>query len=131
MKFVAKQSLHRTLTDLYKVLEKRRALTVTYTDDKGETTIRTVEPYSIRTTANGSIIIRAMDRRSGEARSFRVSRIEAYTLHRSAFQIQRPADDENARRPAPAHSAAALIAYELERDSIAAAYRSNKVGLAA
>ncbi|WP_331764813.1 WYL domain-containing protein [Streptomyces sp. NBC_01238] len=130
MRNTNRQTTTRTLADLYRALDRQNAVTITYRKEDGTETVRTIEPYSVRTTTNGSIIVRAMDRETGEARSFRADRIEAYTLHRSAFQIDRPAGDETTANPAPAHSVAALIAYELERDTIAAAYRT-RVALAA
>lgn len=131
MRHTANQTQHRTLTDLYRALDHQNAITITYRKEDGTETVRTVEPYDIRTTASGAIVIRAMDRETREARSFRLDRIDAYTLHRSAFTVERPAEDTDTTvHPAPTHSVTALIAYELERDAITAAYRT-RIALAA
>jgi predicted DNA-binding transcriptional regulator YafY len=125
------QTTRRTLTDLYRALDRQRAVTITYRKDDGTETVRTIEPYDIRTTTSGAIVIRAMDRETREARSFRLDRIQAYTCHRSAYVVQRPTEDTDTTiHPAPAHSVTALIAYEIERDAITAAYRT-RIDLAA
>lgn len=124
MKHTHRQTTRHTLTDLYRALDRQHAVTITYLRQDGTETIRTVEPFDVRTTKAGRILIRAMDRATGEARSFYVDAIRAYTLHRSAFVIDRPADT-TPTRPAPAHSAGALIAYELNRDTITAALRAR------
>ncbi|MGY0065131.1 WYL domain-containing protein (plasmid) [Streptomyces sp. LZ34] len=126
MRITSNQTQHRTLTDLYRALDRKTVVTITYRKEDGSETVRTVEPFDIRTTANGAIVIRAMDRETREARSFRVDRIEAYTCHRSGFVVEHPTEDANTTvHPAPAHSVTALIAYELERDAITAAYRAS------
>ncbi|GII88249.1 hypothetical protein Ssi03_62390 [Sphaerisporangium siamense] len=49
---------------------------ITYVAGGGEWTTRTIEPYELTETARGHVIVRAMDRRSGDPRSFRVDRIQ-------------------------------------------------------
>ena len=139
MRITAKQTTTKTLTDLYRSLDRRQPVTVTYlkeetrevfaVNSKGVATrrtirtgrlietVRTIEPYQIATTKAGEIIIRAMDRESGEARTFRLDRIHAYTIHRTAYTVERPADDTTVA-PAPAiiRSTNQLIALELGRD---------------
>lgn len=115
MKLVSRQTTTRTLADLYRALDRQQAVTITYRKDDGSESLRTLEPYDIRTTKAGGIIIRAMDRESGEARSFRLDRIEAYTLHRSAFQIERPTDTTEQEHPELA-TTADVIAFEIARD---------------
>jgi hypothetical protein len=148
VKLTAKQSLHRTLADLYRALDKKHAITTTYTNSEGETTIRTVEPHDLRTTSDGDIVITAMCRKAhtelterqaagedtkGETaeRNFRLTGISSYTIHRGAFTLTRPAPTTYERpAPAPADNADALFLYELARDRDDADYRP-RVKLAA
>jgi hypothetical protein len=139
MRITAKQTTTRTLTDLYRALDRTQPTTITYlreetrqvfaVNSKGVTvhrtirtgrlveTIRTIEPYAIVTTKAGDIIIKAMDRESGEARTFRLDRIKAYTRHTGAtYQVERPAEDTPAPAAPVMRSAAQLIALELGRD---------------
>jgi predicted DNA-binding transcriptional regulator YafY len=139
MRITAKQTTTRTLTDLYRALDRTQPTTITYlreetrqvfaVNSKGVTvhrtirtgrlveTIRTIEAYAIVTTKAGEIIIKAMDRESGEARSFRLDRIRSYTRHTGAtYQVQLPADETPAPAPVIVRSAAQLIALELGRD---------------
>jgi len=51
-------------------------LAITYVSALGERTERIVEPYDLTVTAAGNLIVRAMDRRSGAPRSFRLDRVE-------------------------------------------------------
>jgi predicted DNA-binding transcriptional regulator YafY len=139
MKHTNRQTTTATLTDLYRALDRRQPVTITYlkeetrevfaVNSKGIATrrtirtgrlietVRTIEIYDLTTTKAGEIIIRAMDRESGEARSFRADRIHAYTIHRTAYTVERPADDTTVA-PAPViiRSTAQLIALELGRD---------------
>lgn len=124
MKHTNQQTSRATLTDLYRSLDRQHATTITYTKPDGTKSVRTIEIYDIRTTKAGRIIVRAMDRETREARSFYLDQIRSYTLHRSAFVIARPAV-QVPTRPAPAHSIAALVAFELNRDTITAALRAH------
>jgi hypothetical protein len=57
-------------------------------------------------------------------RTFTVTRISAYTLHRIAFVLTRPAPTTYERpAPAPTDDETALIWFELERDPDDADYR--------
>ena len=58
----------------------------------GSETIRTIEIYDIQVSGAGDILLKVMDRQSGEKRTFRIDRIQAYTIHRSAYTVERPAD---------------------------------------
>lgn len=123
MKHTAKQTTEATLADLYRALDRRQPITITYTKADGSETVRTVEPFEIRTTKAGDVIVRAMDRDSGEARTFRLDRIVSYTRHAGAtFQIQRP-ETETPAAPVPA-TVAEIVTRELDRDDhTPAAYR--------
>lgn len=138
MRITAKQTTTKTLTDLYRSLDRSQPVTVTYlreetrevfaVNSKGVATrrtirtgrlietVRTIEPYQIATTKAGEIIIRAMDRESGEARTFRLDRIHAYTIHRTAYTVERPAEDIPTTAPVIIRSTNQLIALELGRD---------------
>ncbi|MGW3400289.1 WYL domain-containing protein [Streptomyces zhihengii] len=117
MKHTNRQTVTKTLTDLYRSIDRRHAVTITYIKD-GDTqpTIRTIEPYDIRTTKTGRIQVRAMCRLRGEARQFYIDRITAYTCHRIAFVLDRPEATSPAGTVIVARSAAQLIARELGRD---------------
>ena len=115
MKLTKNQTGSRTLADMYRALDTRRPVTLTYVKKNGETTVRTVELFDIRTTKTGDIMLRGMDRQTREARSFLVSGIVAYTVHRTAYTVPLPVDATPAPVATPA-TAAALIAYEIGRD---------------
>lgn len=104
MRHTARETNTQTLARLIKALDRRQPVTITYTKADGTETIRTIELYDITVSAAGDIVIRAMDRETGEARSWRLDRIEAYTVHRTAYVIERPAADE----PRPARGLATI-----------------------
>lgn len=116
MRITKNQTTTRTLADLYRAIDRKHAVTLTYLDDKGEETIRTVEPYDIRTTKNGHIRVHAMCRLRGDARSFDVQRIVSYTCHRIGFVLDRPEATTPAGRVIVVRSEQQLIARELGRD---------------
>lgn len=121
MKRTARQFSETTLADMYRAMDRRHPVTITYTKADGSETVRTVELAEIRTTKAGDVILRAADRQSGELRTFRADRIQAYTTHRTAYTVVLPASD----RPAtPVFTAPAqLTAYEIARDEAAADHR--------
>ncbi|MFD7995549.1 WYL domain-containing protein [Streptomyces mexicanus] len=131
MKLTNRQPQTRTLADLYRSIDKQHAVTLTYVDDKGEETVRTVEGHELRTTADGDIVLVAMCRLRGDERQFRISHIRAYTIHRIGYILERPAPTTYERpAPAPADDVQALFFYELARDKDDADYRP-RVRLAA
>ncbi|MGA5670109.1 WYL domain-containing protein [Streptomyces pseudogriseolus] len=124
MKLVDRQPLTKTLADLFKAIAKQNPVTLTYIDRDGEETIRTVEGYELRTTADGDIALVAMCRLRGDERSFRLSRVVSYTVHRMAYVLTRPEPTTYERpAPQPADDAQALYYYELARDKDDADYR--------
>ncbi|MFD3336077.1 WYL domain-containing protein [Streptomyces sp. NPDC058700] len=138
MKRTDRQTTTRTLTDLYRALDRQHAVSITYLKP-GETepTVRTIEVQDLRTTSvritkdgtveGGDIIVIAMCRLRGEAREFHLSGIQAYTLHRIAYTLSVPANRTYEPTPtAPAHDATALIHFELERDRDDADYRPRR-----
>ncbi|MBH1939257.1 WYL domain-containing protein, partial [Streptomyces sp. AV19] len=82
MKRTARQTTTATLTDLTRAADRRQPVTITYTKADGTETVRTIEIYDIRTTKAGDIVLKAMDRQSGDSRTFRVDRLISYTVHR-------------------------------------------------
>ncbi|MCL8016949.1 WYL domain-containing protein [Streptomyces sp. AS02] len=137
MKRTAAQSSTKTLADLYRAIDHGHAVTITYTDRHGETTVRTIEPFELSTTQDGEIRIHAMCRLAHSEdpadaeRAFTISRVTAYTVHRMAFVLERPEPTTYERpAPAPADDAQALYLYELARDRDDADYRP-RVRLAA
>lgn len=79
-------------TALEGAIMREQPVAITYVDAAGDRTVRTIEPYEIEVTTEGHLICRAMDRRSGEPRSFRLDRIEALTALPGGFEI--PRDEE-------------------------------------
>lgn len=135
MKLTANQTRTKTLTDLYRALDHRHAVTITYLKP-GETepTVRTIEIHDLRTTSveisktgqvkGGDIRVIAMCRLRGAEREFYVGRILAYTVHRMAYVLTRPEPTVYERpAPAPVDDARALYFYELARDKDDADYR--------
>lgn len=83
----------RTLADLRMAVDLRRPVTIDYESADGARTVRVIEPFEVvAETRKGHPLVRAMDRRSGETRSFRIDRLAAYRVapHRGTFRIPRP-----------------------------------------
>ena len=124
MKLTARQPMTQTLTDLYRAIDAQRVVTLTYVDDKGDETVRTVEGHELRTTADGDVVLVAMCRLRGDERNFRISKVIAYTVHRMAYVLTRSEPTTYERPvPQPADDAQALFFYELARDKDDADYR--------
>ncbi|MFI6530502.1 WYL domain-containing protein [Streptomyces uncialis] len=100
MRHTKNETTAQTLTRLIKALDSSHPVTITYTKADSTITIRTIEIYDINITAAGDITIKAMDRESGESRTFRLDRITAYTTHRTAYTITRSTTDETKARTA-------------------------------
>jgi predicted DNA-binding transcriptional regulator YafY len=116
MKLTSRQPQTKTLADLYRAIDRQHVVTLTYIDADGTETIRTVEPWDIRTTKNGRIQLRAGCRLRGDARSFYVDQIRSYTLHRIGFVLDRPEATTPAGKGIVVRSEQQLIARELGRD---------------
>ncbi|CAK7288574.1 WYL domain-containing protein [Streptomyces misionensis] len=130
MKLTHQQTTTKTIADLLRAIDHRRAVTITYTDRDGATTVRTIEPFEISTTADGGIRVHAMcrlahsEKPTDAERAFNVARISAYTVHRMAFVLERPAPTTYERpAPQPADDVQALFLYELARDKDDVDYR--------
>lgn len=114
MKHTNRQTTTRTLADFYRAIDRAQPVTITYAKTDGTVSVRTVEPYDLRTTTKGDITLVGMDRETGERRTFRVDRISAYTRHTGAtFVVTREEEIPAVVTPA---STAAIIARELGRD---------------
>lgn len=87
-------------TRITKAARREQPVTITYTKADGEETVRTIEPTGLKLTKAGDTLIVAMDRLSGEKRSFRLDRVSAYTVHRTRRTV---------RTEAPAPSKAELF----------------------
>ena len=100
MRHTATETTTQTLTRLIKALDRRQPVSVTYVKADGTETVRTLELYDITISAAGDIILKAMDRESGESRSWRLDRLVSYSIHRSAYSVERPVADEPKQRTA-------------------------------
>jgi len=94
MRHTKNETSTQTLTRLIKALDRRQPVTLTYVKADGTETIRTVEAYDLVVSSAGDILLKGMDRETGEARSFRVDRIVSYSTHRTSYLVARPAADE-------------------------------------
>ncbi|MET7944272.1 WYL domain-containing protein [Streptomyces sp. NPDC005302] len=99
MKHTANETSTTTLTRLIKALDAKHPVTITYVKADGTQTIRTIEIADIIVTAAGDIVLRAMDRETSEMRSFRIDRIQTYTVHRTEYTVARPAAEESKAGP--------------------------------
>lgn len=70
-------------------IRRAKPVTITYVRADGEETVRTIEPYEIVETKAGNTIVKAMDRKTGECRSWRIDRVLFYTVHRTRFIVER------------------------------------------
>jgi predicted DNA-binding transcriptional regulator YafY len=94
MRHTKNETSTTTLTRLITALDKHQPVTITYTKADGTETIRTIELADIIVTAAGDIVLRAADRDTQEMRSFRIDRIQTYTIHRTQYVVEIPAADE-------------------------------------
>jgi predicted DNA-binding transcriptional regulator YafY len=91
----ARETVQATLTRLIKAMDAETPVTITYTKADDTETVRTIEIYDILVTLAGDIVVKAMDRESGESRTWRLDRIRTYTLHRSmTYTVVREEKDE-------------------------------------
>jgi len=100
MRHTKNETQHQSLTRLITALDAKRPVTVTYVKADETTTVRTLELYDIVVSAAGDIVLKAMDRETGESRSWRLDRLVSYTIHRTQYLIERPAADEPKQRTA-------------------------------
>lgn len=98
MRLTKNETTTQTLTRLIKALDAKHPITITYIKADGTETIRTVELYDIVVSAAGDIVLKGMDRDTGESRSWRLDRIVAHTTHRTAYVVPVPAADDKPAR---------------------------------
>jgi predicted DNA-binding transcriptional regulator YafY len=101
MRHTVNETSTQTLTRLITALDKQQPVTLTYVKADGTITVRTIEIFDVVVSAAGDILLKAMDRETGEARSFRIDsdRLIAYTVHRTSYLVARPTADEPKARP--------------------------------
>lgn len=92
MRHTKNETTIQTLTRLITALDKAQPVTITYVKADDTTTVRTIEIFDVVVSNAGDILIKAMDRETGEARSFRLDRLVSYTAHRTTYTIPRDAD---------------------------------------
>jgi predicted DNA-binding transcriptional regulator YafY len=133
VKLTKNQTEQATLTHMLRAADRHHPVTITYLKEEKDAagkktgrlveTVRTIEIYDVITTKAGNVTLKAMDRETGERRTFRLDRIQAYTIHRTTYTVSLPAEATPARiLPAPS-TPAALVAYELGRDERPATHR--------
>lgn len=91
-----------TLIDIYAIetaIQAEQPILITYTAADGERTTRTIEPYELATTHDGHAIVRAMDRRTGQPRTFRLERIECVSVRPGPFILDRPTEHRPVQLP--------------------------------
>lgn len=98
MRHTKNETSTQTLTRLITALDKTQPVTITYIKADGTETIRTIEIHNVTVSQAGDILVRAMDRETGEMRSFRIDRIQAYTIHRTGYLVPVPAVDDRESR---------------------------------
>ena len=64
----------------------RLCVRLDYTKESGERTAPTIEPYSVRRTSAGDLLLFGVKTDSGESRSYRLDRIRSATVTRQAFR---------------------------------------------
>ncbi|MET8826083.1 WYL domain-containing protein [Streptomyces sp. NPDC004610] len=116
MRHTKNETTIQTLTRLITAADRQHPVSITaMKEEKDETgkktgrlvkTTRTIEVYDFYVSHAGHILIKAMDRESGERREFRLDRLLSYSIHRTRYLVPRPAAEE-ARRPA--HGLATVI----------------------
>jgi WYL domain len=77
-----------TAARFHRAVRREFPVTVSYVKADGEETVRTIEPTSVQVTKSGALLVKALDRKSGEARSFRLDRVQAYTVHRTRRTVR-------------------------------------------
>jgi predicted DNA-binding transcriptional regulator YafY len=108
MRHTKNETTTQTLIRLIKAADRQHPVTITALkeekDENGKKTgrlvqtTRTIEIYDFYVSNDGNILIKAMDRQTGERREFRLDRLISYTIHRTAYLVARPAVDEPKQR---------------------------------
>ncbi|WP_326779710.1 hypothetical protein OG481_02110 [Streptomyces longwoodensis] len=124
MRLTKNETQHQTLTRLIKAHDRQHPVTITAlkeekTEDGKKTgrlvqTIRTIEIYDFYVSAAGHILIKAMDRETGDRREFRLDRLISYSVHRTSYRIARPVADQPKPRTAAAGLATVTVLYPVD-----------------
>ena len=72
-------------------IQDEQPVLIIYVAADGEQSDRIIEPYELAATRAGHVIVRTMDRRSGDLRCFRLDRITHLAMLNGAFQLDRDA----------------------------------------
>jgi predicted DNA-binding transcriptional regulator YafY len=100
----SRETTQATLTRLIKAMDRETPVTITYTKADDTETVRTIEIYDVLVTSKGDIVIKAMDRATGESRTWRLDRIRTYTVHtRMRHTITRDETDDAPTTPSLRH----------------------------
>lgn len=123
MRLTKNETTTQTLTRLIKAADRQHPVTLAYLkeekDENGKRTgrlietVRTVEIYDFTISAAGDIVIKAMDRSTGESRSFRADRIQSYSIHRTRYLVARPAADDKPARTTGLNTVTVLYPVDL------------------
>lgn len=109
MRHTKNETSTTTLTRLIKAADRQHPVTITALKEEKDVngkktgrlvqTVRTVEIYDFYVSNAGDILLKAMDRETGERREFRIDRLISYSIHRTAYRIDRPVASQPKQRP--------------------------------
>lgn len=114
MRTTANETETQTTLRLMNAMDRHHPVTITYTKANGEQSVRTIEIYNIEVSNAGYVLLKVMDRQSGEKRTFRLDRIRAYSIHRTAYLLARPVD----AKPATPKAFCSSCSYLCEADEL-------------
>ncbi|MGW7440594.1 WYL domain-containing protein [Streptomyces sp. NPDC054849] len=112
----ANETQQKTLERLLKAMDRKHPVTISYVKADGSVTLRTVEVYDVRTTKAGDIILKAMDRESGESRTWRLDRIQSYSIHRTAHLVPEPPAENELGIRVIVNAPSTLVSREMARE---------------
>lgn len=108
MKHTDRETSTQTLTRLITALDKQQPVTISYLKEEKDAagkrtgrlveTVRTLEIQDFVISQAGDILIKALDRETGELRTWRLDRLVSYTIHRTAYTVETPAADTKPAR---------------------------------
>ncbi|MBW8703730.1 hypothetical protein MBT84_29465 [Streptomyces sp. MBT84] len=124
MRHTENETRAETLTRLIKAAGRQHPVTITALKEEKDAngkrtghlvrTVRTVEIYDFYVSAAGNIVLKVVDRETGEPREFRLDRLISYTVHRTSYRIARPTADEPQRRTATVDLATVTVLYPVD-----------------
>lgn len=95
----ATRTTQTVVADLLRAADREHPVTIQYVDADGVETVRTVEPVGVVASGSGELLLVAWCRLRGEKRTFRVSRLVAYTVHSRTGLFVVPQTDADAVTP--------------------------------